>query len=490
MPVRERVNETDAFGQPHNVERLNPKVYALHCPNCGYKVPRLSGEDPDNDATAPPVQYGDRILVLKYAYLMHGPRRWDVVVFKSPDDPKYQLNYIKRLIGLPGESIMVLDGDVYVGRPGDELEKFQVQRKPRVVQEALWRVVYDNDYLPLGNRPDSAFRQPWEPVSGDGWSFGTPRDRRAFRFENADGTGTIRFNPGANPATHALTDWLAYDVTINQGIDIHDDAVADTYDSGDFRPRGEFEHVSGSPANNVSDVKLSLYYQRHAGDGPLRLQLTKLDHLLTAVLTRGKVALYHRAVPGGGDDDLGALVAEQAVPELAGSAPVKVEFVNCDYEVKLRIAGRDVVVEQYDPDIRRLLESHDRRDDLLPKAKVSITAAQQTATVSHLSLWRDIYYTNREPGGRIRHATPEHPAELKADEFFVMGDNSLISGDARYWSDPIRLPAEQLDVEAGRVPGRFMLGKAFFVYWPAGYRPINSSAPGLIPNFGDMRFIH
>ena len=34
-----------------------------------------------------------------------------------------------------------------------------------------------------------------------------------------------------------------------------------------------------------------------------------------------------------------------------------------------------------------------------------------------------------------------------------------------------------------------MLGKAFFVYWPAGYRPFESS-PALAPDFGDMRFIH
>ena len=36
---------------------------------------------------------------------------------------------------------------------------------------------------------------------------------------------------------------------------------------------------------------------------------------------------------------------------------------------------------------------------------------------------------------------------------------------------PVKLPWEDLDVESGRVPGRFLLGKAFFVYWPAGYRP-------------------
>ena len=39
------------------------------------------------DASDPPVHYGDRILVLKYAYLLEDPKRWDIVVFKSPDPP-------------------------------------------------------------------------------------------------------------------------------------------------------------------------------------------------------------------------------------------------------------------------------------------------------------------------------------------------------------------------------------------------------------------
>src|SRR5438270_4465689 len=74
-----------------------------HCPNCGYGFP----------VEKQPVRFGDRILVLKYLYLFQKPKRWDVVVFKSPDeqskhvasDPEYGMNYIKRLIGAGPESI-------------------------------------------------------------------------------------------------------------------------------------------------------------------------------------------------------------------------------------------------------------------------------------------------------------------------------------------------------------------------------------------------
>src|SRR5687767_11743928 len=39
--------------------------YELNCPNCGFQVPTNDPRDPTNDATRPPVFYGDRILVLK-----------------------------------------------------------------------------------------------------------------------------------------------------------------------------------------------------------------------------------------------------------------------------------------------------------------------------------------------------------------------------------------------------------------------------------------
>ena len=117
------------------------------------------------------------------------PERWDVIVFKYPGNAK--INYIKRLVGRPGESILVLDGDVYVGN-GDDLSSFVVQTKPRKVQDALWRVVYDNDFYPRGaDRSESdspEWEQPWkQPAGQTGWT--TNNNARQFQFS------TCKVNP-------------------------------------------------------------------------------------------------------------------------------------------------------------------------------------------------------------------------------------------------------------------------------------------------------
>ena len=58
--------------------------------------------------TNQPVSRGDRILVAKFMT----PRRWDLVVFQAPEDPTN--TYVKRLVGLPGETIRIEDGAVWV----------------------------------------------------------------------------------------------------------------------------------------------------------------------------------------------------------------------------------------------------------------------------------------------------------------------------------------------------------------------------------------
>jgi signal peptidase I len=481
----------DQQGDDLYIPPRSPYTYRVFCPNCGYRLPQVDPDSPDNGTEKPQVHYGDRILVLKYLYLFEDPQRWDVVVFKSPDirvsgdrgysatASTYQQNYIKRLVGKPNESVMLLDGDVYIGQPGQEPENFTIQTKPRYVQDALWRVIYDNDYVPrkLMRNDGSKWEQPWRvrDASASGWTIGdapTPVGR-TFRFNNAAGESTICFDRNANPIAeraaqepkpYAFTDWLAYDV----------------------------EH--GVEHNNVHDLKLSFVYQRSAGDGPLRAKVTTGEgnrkHEFVAVISGVDAQLIHRSAAG--EARIG-----QAMPLSKGDRPLRVELTNVDYEVTLRVDGMEVArttSNDYKPDVPRLLADYAGQVPQ-PLPTVEITAANQTAALSHVGLWRDIYYINRQiPGGSgwlywgTPAKLPDSIMRLGADEFFVLGDNSLISGDARYWHVPIDLPADQLSVQSGRVPARFMLGRAFFVYWPAGFRPA-SRLPGLAPDFGDMRFI-
>ena len=82
---------------------------ATFCQNCGLEFAPANATDWSS---------GDRVLVGKYAYHIGEPHRFDVPVFKYPKAPynateKTAMNYIKRLIGLPGETIAIYKGDLY-----------------------------------------------------------------------------------------------------------------------------------------------------------------------------------------------------------------------------------------------------------------------------------------------------------------------------------------------------------------------------------------
>ena len=378
-------------------------------------------------------------------------------------------------------------------------------------QEALWRIVYDNDYHPDSAHPDTAaqdvhsqdapahdapaWQQPWQQITGDAWKTDSANGR-AFTFNSTDRSGTLGFNANANRPDNknfGFSDWLAYDQRHSLQVfpQLHN-----RFDAW----QGEYP---------VSDLKLDLYYTRTAGTGPLKLRLSKLDRAFTAEIHLDSVKLICEID--------GQRAWEKSVPRAPSrgqSPPMHVEFTNVDYRVTLRIDGTDAIqttADEYHPDVADLQKrqfdfnrygayptvavgENPQTDNPLPPPTVSITADRQTCEVSHVGLWRDVYYTQKLAGGAtLQWASPESipnggPITLGEDEFFVMGDNSPMSYDARFWNKPIDLKEENLHVDSGRVPERFLLGKAFFVYWPAGFRPARA-APGIIPNFGQMRFI-
>jgi signal peptidase I len=69
-----------------------------------FKIPTTS--------MVPTLKVGDRLLANNIIYRIRAPRRGEVVIFKYPEDPKR--DFVKRMIGLPGEKIMIKDGNIYI----------------------------------------------------------------------------------------------------------------------------------------------------------------------------------------------------------------------------------------------------------------------------------------------------------------------------------------------------------------------------------------
>ncbi|HCT91278.1 MAG TPA: signal peptidase I [Lachnospiraceae bacterium] len=94
------------------------------------------------------VQKGDRIFGNRLAYRKEKPKRFDVIIFRFPDDEK-QL-FIKRVIGLPGETVNIVDGKVYIDGssvPLDDSFIPEVMRGsfgPYTVPEGSYFVLGDN----------------------------------------------------------------------------------------------------------------------------------------------------------------------------------------------------------------------------------------------------------------------------------------------------------------------------------------------------------
>ena len=63
---------------------------------------------------------GDRIIGNRLAYTFSDPQRFDIIIFRYPDDES-QL-FIKRIIGLPGETVEIIDGRIYINGSDEPLE--------------------------------------------------------------------------------------------------------------------------------------------------------------------------------------------------------------------------------------------------------------------------------------------------------------------------------------------------------------------------------
>ena len=154
----------------------------------------------------PNLLVGDRIFVTKYSYgysnhsfpfspkifkgriISNEPKRGDVIVFKTPADNR--TDYIKRLIGLPGEQIQFIDSNLYINN--NEVLKSRISKSDEIYCGKKKIQVYTfEELLPNGKKHKTVYLKNYQFQNSD--IFNVPKNHYFFLGDNRDCSKDSRF---------------------------------------------------------------------------------------------------------------------------------------------------------------------------------------------------------------------------------------------------------------------------------------------------------
>ena len=518
-------------GQPRPIPRAElPRVIGGTCPQCHFTM--YVGED--NLANDIHISYGgDRIFVNKALFSYREPTRWHVTVFRYPHQP--QVNYIKRLIGVENETVMLRNGQVFARKDGSD--HFEIQRKPlRVLRSVLLPVDDNNRVVPAIH--ELGWLTRWY---SDSQHWQRSDDYRAFTGTNdTEVSAWLMFRhivpttndwenllqgrlPGGNfvGIPQLITDNLDYNTQILQS------------------PSGPRQPVQTIESPLLGTVQMV----RRSPDGIGLNWVGDLVIRCTLNVERAEGVVSFRLVKGGTifqcDIDLAARTATFSIlgmPEFepfAVDVPIQVGrnheimFCNVDEELRLIIDGREIDTQgrgRYEPICCRRTHyrarciipgplCRDRSPTRLDMEPAAIGIAGNAAVqIADLKILRNMYiistndHTLDNQCDLIQSPFPtglgfgeesvrdilSNPArwanfgktrrttfELGSGQFLMCGDNSASSSDSRLWTH-VGIPHH--------VERQFLIGEAIYVFWPRGLR-IPGTRFAWIPNFPKMRWI-
>jgi signal peptidase I len=376
------------------------------CPNCGKR-----GLD-----DGPSIECGgDRVLVEKFLFEFRRPRRWEVAVFHFPGEPSQA--YVKRVIGLPGESIRISRGDIFVND--------RIARKSLAEVRATRMLVHDSRF-----QPHDAARTP----------------RWVFRSDSADDRASSRWKRVADRFLHeagdssiALADdWLAYK---------HWDAGR-----GGYGTMTDFHGYNGNEPRNLNEIKdvgmearltvsksieaISVALRSGFDRFVLEIPTTKVGEM--ELVRNGKrVAIANRFNP---------FIEKGLWPRT-----VLFEAALMDGRFQAAIDGR-LLFEPFDYD--------DPVTGTMSGSLLELGVRGGDLEVGEIRIYRDIFYTGTLANTPRQSHGMRSGVKLGDDEFFVLGDNSPVSNDSRFWS------------EGPVVRGSLFIGKPFLVHLPGELVPL------------------
>ncbi len=477
--------------------RLHEKTRIEHaiCPNCRSV----------NEITSALSFNGDRILVNKFPYELGSPSRWDVFVFKYPEEPN--INYIKRLVGLPGETIRIRQGNLYLwdGQQEKILRKDDVDK-----QNAIQIPVYDDRHAPH-DLLKSGWPERWAAVAqvdgAEGVAGWTPAEsvwkqdaqQRTFQCQGAKSTdlswiryrhyvpnlaewGLAESGVQQSPVPRLVTDYCGYN----------------TYSGSE--PPGQWARID---SHSPEEIGVGEFW---VGDLTLACQVdlaaTGPEAQLVLELIEGGIRYQCRIDCKSSTAVLFKQTADREIElasapcGLSGAGSHHLRFANVDDRLTLWVDdnaiefGKGAVLDQPNA----LIPNLPTDDDLTP---VGIAARGLDVTVSELVITRDIYYLADPSSNRFQNALAQYvdrPEEwsrryaeeaedldsaeiqITEDGYLALGDNSPRSRDSRMWAKSLQ-----------SVPRKFLVGKAFFIYWPHGVPFMNNGRGFPLTNYTDTQ---
>ncbi len=427
---------------------LHPSPRAI-CPNCGSAI---SGLDLLPDLA------GDRVLVVRSAYYFRRPQRWEIAAFRHPGEASKIV--IKRVAGLPGETVQIQNGDVYIDG--------QIQRKTLDCQRSMAVKVYDAKYSPSIRPGRPALPPHWRGENEKSlWNWGNGRFTHANTSESSvesphpsplpEGEGTNGIHPSLLPTNGTVPgegtkdlhpsliltssvvpgeesiDWLVYHhwrrMPEREG-EVQECPITDIMAYNQSLPRREED------VHAVNDLMLSFRLMKIVGPGKFFIRARYGKDVF-------QVEIDHQS---------GAFRVTRNGREIMAE----------ENRIALKKENLDLIVSLIDRQF--LLAINDQTvfclpidDPALPIEPTSqpfaIGIEGLGAAVEDLRIYRDVYYTH--PIGWDSRWAEDKPVHLGENEYFVLGDNSSISEDSRTW------PGRPSVVD------NLLIGKPLMILFPA-----------------------
>ena len=410
---------------------------------------------------------GDRIFCTKLNYLWRNPERWEIFVFKFPyqqtpqgeNSPYKGEHFIKRCVGLPGEGLALIGGDVFI-LPPEAKSDTEARRavKPDSIQQKIWMPVYSEDfsdispeelkyYWNFSSVPESQLQikngildistatEPltlsFRPHTRFGTLSGIPdryvrRQVVEFACPVIGCDGRVRKTVTSPKMTSRCprcgeylqeSDVISYDYRTGYPAN-YQPSFEKVSKVADPQYRGEWWHF-------VPDLSVTAHIRFGSDTASYRCRILVDDTTYSA-----EFSPQHVLVSKDGQ------ILKELPATIKPGENTRIQFYHLDGQLRAYIAGKELFNITVDPS--------ELDSTLVDPDKTGVTLEfSGKLQLSNISLQRDIYYYNYRDSRKF--------FRLPEDGYMALGDNCPSSNDSRFW---------------GPVPQKNLVGTAQFVWWP------------------------